>query len=205
MPCGQRGLCPHVAMKAEPRSQDSGLASTASLIAALDNSSAVTIRLRRVSSLGIVVKVQLEETVRATPEEFLDLVMDIERYAQVDKKISPVLWSRRDGDVLEFACRPKLVGLRQPKVVQYARLTPGRRIDIGLTPLPNNRIAHAMARFQASFECDAIEGGTRVVRTLEFRFKPLARWLFEPLFKRRLEREVREELSLAKNYLEQRA
>ncbi|MHA6800401.1 SRPBCC family protein [Bounagaea algeriensis] len=147
---------------------------------------------------------QVQETVRATPEEFLGLVMDIERYAQVDKKISPVLWQRRDGDVVEFACRPKLAGLRQPKVIQYARLTPGHRIDIALTPLPANRIAHALAQFQASFECEAVEAGTRVVRTLEFRFTPLARWLLEPLFRRRLEREVREELALAKHYLEHR-
>ena len=130
--------------------------------------------------------------------------MDLERYAQVDKKISPVLWQRRDGDVVEFACRPKLAGLRQPKVIQYARLTPGHRIDIGVTPLPANRIAHALARFQASFECEAVDAGTRVVRTLEFQFTPLVRWLLEPLFRRRLEREVREELGLAKQHLENR-
>ncbi|WP_370591195.1 SRPBCC family protein [Saccharopolyspora montiporae] len=153
-------------------------------------------------TLDAVVRVQVQETVRATPEEFLGLVMDIERYAQVDKKINPVLWRRRDGDVVEFACRPKLAGLRQPKVVQYARLTPGRRIDIGLMPLPANRIAHALARFAASFECEAVEGGTRVVRTLEFQFTPPARWLLEPLFRRRLEDEVRAELRLAKHHLE---
>lgn len=147
---------------------------------------------------------QVEETVQATPEAFLGLVMDIERYAQVDQKISPVLWQRRNGNVVEFACRPKLAGLRQPKVVQYAQLTPGRRIDISLTPLPSNRIAHAVARFQASFECHAVEDGTRVVRTLEFRFTPLVRWLLEPLFRRRLEHEVREEIRLAKDYLEHR-
>lgn len=151
-----------------------------------------------------MVSAQVEETVQATPEEFLGLVMDIERYAQVDQKISPVLWQRCHGNIVEFACRPKLAGLRQPKVVQYARLTPGDRIDIGLMPLPSNRIAHAMARFQASFECRAVEGGTRVVRTLEFRFTPLVRWLLEPLFRRRLEHEVRAEIRLAKDYLEHR-
>lgn len=150
-----------------------------------------------------MVRVQVQETVRAAPDEFLGLVMDIERYAQVDKKISPVLWQRRDGDVVEFACRPKLAGLRQPKVIQCARLTPGRRIDIGLTPLPANRIAHALAQFQASFECEAVEGGTHVVRTLEFRFTPPARWLLEPLFRKRLESEVREELARARQHLEQ--
>jgi len=149
-----------------------------------------------------MVGVQVEESIHVSADEFLEFVMDIERYAQVDAKISPVLWHRRDGNVVEFACRPKLVGLRQPKVVQYVELTPGRRVDIGLKPLPRNRIAHAMARFEASFECHAAEDGTRVVRTLEFRFSPLVRWLLEPLFRRRLEHEVHEEIRLAKNYLE---
>jgi len=149
-----------------------------------------------------MVGVRVEETTRASPEDFLEFVMDIERYAQVDAKISPVLWQRRNGNVVEFACRPKLVGLRQPKVVQYIELTPGRRVDIGLKPLPSNRIAHAMARFEASFECSAAEDGTQIVRTLEFRFSPLVRWLLEPLFRRRLEHEVHEEIRLAKNYLE---
>ena len=81
---------------------------------------------------------------------------------------------------------------------------PGCRIDIGLMPLPSNRIAHAVARFQASFECHAVEGGTRVVRTLEFRFTPLGRWLLEPRFQRRLEHEVREEIRLAKDYFERK-
>lgn len=151
-----------------------------------------------------MVRVQIDTVVDAPVDDVLALVMDIQRYAQVDKKIHPVLWHHRDGNVVRFACRPKLVGLRQPKVVQYAQLTPGERIDIGLTPLPANRLAHAMARFEASFVCRPVAGGTRVVRTLEFRFTPALRWLLEPLFRRRLESEVREELHLATQHLESR-
>lgn len=149
-----------------------------------------------------MLRVRVEETIQVEPEEFLETVMDIERYARIDKKIHPVLWQRRDGDLLEFACRPRLAGLRQPKVVQYARLTPGRRIDIGLVPLPRNRIAHALARFRASFECWSVREGTCVVRTLEFRFSPLVRWVLEPVIGRRLEDEVREEILRAKRELE---
>ncbi|HEY4005948.1 MAG TPA: SRPBCC family protein [Pseudonocardia sp.] len=149
-----------------------------------------------------MVTVRAEAIIGCTPDEVLDMVMDIDRYARVDKKIHPVLWARREGEVLTFACRPKLVGLRQPKVVQYVRRTPGRRIDIGLTPLPANRIAHAVADFRASFETSEADGGTRVVRTLTFQFTPMLRWLLEPLFARRLEGEVREELRLAKQHLE---
>ncbi|MHA6803735.1 SRPBCC family protein [Salinifilum ghardaiensis] len=150
-----------------------------------------------------MVRVLVDEVVDASVEQVLSLVMDIERYARVDKKIRPVLWHQRDGNVVRFACRPKLVGLRQPKVVQYAQLTPGERIDIGLVPLPANRLAHALARFQASFECHQVEGGTHLIRTLEFQFTPALRWLLEPLFRRRLEPEVRAEIQLAKQHLEQ--
>lgn len=82
--------------------------------------------------------------------------------------------------------------------MQYAQLTPGYRIEIGLAALPHNRIAHALAEFHASFECHPSEDGIRLVRTLEFRFRPAVRCLFEPLFRRRLEPEVREELHRAK-------
>jgi len=143
------------------------------------------------------------ETIACTPDEFLEFVMDIERYAQVDKKISPILWQRREGDLLEFACRPTLAGLPQPKVVQQARLTPGRRIDISLSPLPLNRLAHAIAHFEASFVCAAVNGGTQVTRTLEFRFARTVRWVLEPLLRRRLPGEVRDEVRLAKQHFEQ--
>lgn len=149
-----------------------------------------------------MVSVQAETTIAVNPDEVLGLVMDIERYAEVDDKIHPVLWSRREGDRVEFACRPKLAGLRQPKVVQYVELTPGRRVDIGLLPRPANRLAHSMAQFEASFECQSVDGGTLVIRRLRFTFSPVVRWFIEPLLRRRLERDVQDEIRLAKEYLE---
>lgn len=149
-----------------------------------------------------MVKVQVTETIGCTCDELLEFVMDIERYAEVDDKIKPILWRRRSHNLLEFACRPKLAGLRQPKVVQRVQLTPGERVDIGLAPLPTNRLAHAMADFRASFICRAVDHGTEVTRTLEFRFTPMLRWLLEPLFRRRLDAEVREEITRAKQHLE---
>lgn len=145
-----------------------------------------------------MVDIELTETIDCTPDEFLEFVMDIDRYATVDDKISPILWTRRDGDVVEFACRPKLAGLRQPKVVQQLRLTRGRRIDVSLAPLPRNRVANAMARFTASFECAETGAGTNVTRRLEFRFTPTVQWFLEPLVRRRLPNEVRDELARAK-------
>jgi hypothetical protein len=151
-----------------------------------------------------MVRVEVVETIATTPDELLEFVMDIERYAEVDSKIKPILWSQRDGNRLEFACRPKLAGIRQPKVVQFAELTPGRRVEIGLLPVPHNRLANAIAGFHASFECAADRGGTRVTRTLEFTFTPAIRWLMEPLFRRRLLNEVSDEIRRAKQHLEDR-
>ena len=143
----------------------------------------------------------MHETIACRPEDVLDFVMDIERYAEVDTKISPVLWSRRDGDVVEFACRPKLAGLRQPTVVQHVRRSSGR-VDITLAPPPRNRLAHAVAEFAAHFVCVPTDEGARVTRTLTFRFSPVVRWLLEPWFRRRLPTEVGEEIRLAKAHLE---
>ncbi|HEY1668889.1 MAG TPA: SRPBCC family protein [Trebonia sp.] len=137
-------------------------------------------------------------TITCTPREFPEFVMDIERCAQVDDKIAPILWTRRRGNVVTFACRPRLAGLRQPKVVQTMRLTPGKRIDITLTPRPANRLAHLVARFEASFTCREEPGGTEVTRTLRFRFTPVFRWLLVPLLRRRLPGEVAAELARAR-------
>lgn len=79
----------------------------------------------------------------------------------------------------------------------------GQRIDISLSPSPHNRLAHLIAAFEASFECAAMDNGTLVTRTLEFRFAPAVRWFLEPLFRRRLPADVREEIQLAKQHLEQ--
>lgn len=144
------------------------------------------------------IRVQETTTVACTPAEFLEFVMDVERYAEVDDKIKPILWVRREGDLTVFACRPKLAGLRQPKVVQQMRRTPGERIDIALAPKPQNRLAHAMAEFEASFVCTPDPaGGTAVVRTLDFRLTPVTAWLLGPLLRRRLPAEVRDEVRRA--------
>jgi hypothetical protein len=146
------------------------------------------------------------QRVGCSPERFLEFVMDIERYAEVDQKIRPVVWARREytpAPLVEFACRPKLAGMRQPKVVQQLRLNrPARRIDVSLSPAPHNQLARAMAEFSASFVCEPVGDGTEVTRTLRFALRPWVRWAMEPLLRRRLLGEVREELRLAKEHLE---
>lgn len=154
-----------------------------------------------------MVSAQSIQTIACTPDEFLDFVMDIERYAEVDEKIRPICWSRRVGDTVEFQFRPKLPGLPMPapKLVQRVELTPGQRIDITNAPSPQNRIGNRMAGFRASFACEPVAGGTRITRRVEMTFPTIIRWLIEPLLGRRLPAAVDRELAQAKTYLERPA
>ncbi len=70
--------------------------------------------------------------VDCSPWEFLDFVMDPRRYATVDAKIRPVLWSRRQGEVSEFVFMGRMLGLVTPPTRSRMVLTPGGRVDIGL-------------------------------------------------------------------------
>jgi Polyketide cyclase / dehydrase and lipid transport len=150
------------------------------------------------TATGKALIVEARTTIKCTPEEFLELVMDVERYQLVDTKIYPVDWARRDGNVTEFKFRPKVAGIPSPKVVQRVTLTPGERIDILNAPTPMNRLAY----FHGSFECLRTDGMTQVTRRMEFRINPVVRWLFKPLLRRALSRDLPQELKLAKDYLE---
>jgi hypothetical protein len=151
-----------------------------------------------------MVRAQTTRTIQCTPDEFLALVMDIERYAEVDDKIRPIYWSRRTGNVLEFRFRPKLPGLPipSPKLVQRVELTPGKRVDIANAPLPDNKIGNRMSSFTASFVCEAIDGATVVTRTIDLTLPAPMRWFVEPILRRRLQAAVDDEIDRAKARLE---
>lgn len=152
-----------------------------------------------------MVTVEIERTIECAPETFLEFVMDVERYAEVDDKIVRIVWTRREPHLTEFKFRPRLpgMGLPEPYAVSQMRLTPGQRIDVALAPAPLNRFNRFMATFRASFACVPVEGRTRVTRMISFHFNPLVRWLFEPVLRRTLPGSVERELRLAKEILEQ--
>jgi hypothetical protein len=147
---------------------------------------------------------QTTRHIQCSPEAFLDLVMDIDRYAEVDDKIRPVYWSRRAGNVLEFQFRPKLPGLPlpTPKLVQRVELTPGKRVDITNASLPRNKIGNRISSFNASFVCHPVDGATAVTRTIEMTFRAPMGWLLEPILKRRLQAAVEDEMDRATARLE---
>jgi Polyketide cyclase / dehydrase and lipid transport len=151
-----------------------------------------------------MVKVEEKESIRCSPEKFLDFVMDVERYIDVDDKIERIVWVRREDNLTEFKFQPRMPGMRMPEppAISQLRLTPGERIDIALAPWPQNKFNHRIARFRASFACEPAGDRTTVTRVVSFQFIPLVRWFFEPILRRNLPASVRRELRLAKEVLE---
>lgn len=151
-----------------------------------------------------MVRETVEQTVQCTPDQFLALVMDPRRYAQIDDKLGPIDWVRREGNVTRFRFRSHLPGVPgpSPKVVSQMTLTPGERVDIEYAPVPENRINHRMSTFAASFVCAPAAHGTRVSRTIELGFAPLLRWILEPVLRRTLRPDLQRELAGAKSLAE---
>lgn len=153
-----------------------------------------------------MVKVEQKESIRCSAEQYLDFVMDVERYVDVDDKIERIVWVRRDGNLTEFKFQPRMPGMRMPEppAISQMRLTPGKRIDIALAPLPHNKFNHRIARFRASFACEPADDHVTVTRMVSFQFIPLVRWFFEPILRRNLPTSVRRELRLTKEIIESR-
>ena len=151
-----------------------------------------------------MIEIVRQATIRCTPEAWLAFVWDVERYAEVDDKIGPIRWVRRDGDLLEFKFLPRLPGLHLPTlpIVSRMRRTAGRRIDVRLAPLPRNVTGRLASVFTASFVCEPDGDGVRVTRSISFDFRPPLRWWIEPVLRRTLPASVERELRLATAILE---
>lgn len=151
-----------------------------------------------------MVAVTEEKMIRCSPADFLEFVMDIEKYAEADDKLGTFDWVRRDEDLVEFKFRPILPGLPKPapKMVARGRLTPGERIDVTLSPLPYNKLYNRLMDFSAGFVVESIPGGIRVKRTFGVDFHPAVRWLLDPILRRTLPRDVQSEMRAAKTLLE---
>ncbi|WKG12417.1 hypothetical protein QX204_13490 [Nocardia sp. PE-7] len=94
-----------------------------------------------------------QQTIACAPEEYLEFAMDVERYASVDDKLGPMDWVRRNGNVVEFRFRPSMPGIPgpAPKMIARGVLTPGERVDVGLSPLPASKLWHRLMRFNCEF------------------------------------------------------
>ena len=151
-----------------------------------------------------MLKVVVEETMNCTPDDFLEFVLDVHRYAEVDDKIGKIDWAHRDGNTTDFKFRPVLPGIPgpAPKMVMRVARVPGDTIEMSLAPLPHNRLNHRLIRFDGTFECTQVEGGTHIRSVTTMDVTPAARWLMEPLLRRNLAANIRAELDRAKVYMD---
>lgn len=130
-------------------------------------------------------------TVRASPNEVFDFVIDLERYRQADRKIGRVGEIRRfgDGGTVQFSGRIR--GLPGPSGTYPFTLTESRLV-FG-TPIAGPA-RWFLGYFEGSFDCDVTPDGTQVTHREVYRFKAPWRWLAEPLLRRWLERDTAGEM-----------
>ncbi|WP_033443386.1 SRPBCC family protein [Saccharothrix sp. NRRL B-16314] len=156
-----------------------------------------------------MVEARAQLVMACSPDEFLEFALDVERYAQVDDKLGPFAWVRHEEDRVEFEFHPVMPGIPAPspkmvpKMIAQGVLTPGKRVDVGLAPLPKSKFWHRLMKFNATFECEPVENGTLVTRTMTVELVPAVRWLLEPVLRRNLPKNIEAEIEKAKTYIEQ--
>jgi hypothetical protein len=129
-------------------------------------------------------------TVNASPAEVFAFVLDLERYRQADHKIGRVGEIRRDGDSGTVRFAGRIRGLPGPSGT-YPFTLSDSRLRFG-SPVAGP--ARWFLEFEGTFDCEATDGGTRVVHREVFGFKRPWRWLAEPLLRRWLETDIGEEM-----------
>lgn len=109
--------------------------------------------------------------------EILDWIADLDRYRRADTKITKVI--RQTSDRVVF--RGRLRGIPTPADENAIELIPGQSLTFVGAPRWTRRILD----FRGSFECEPVDGGTRVTHREELGFKPwpirmlAERWLRE--------------------------
>ena len=131
-----------------------------------------------------------DEVVRATPEEGIAFVLDLERYRQADRKIGKVRWVRPDEHGALICFRSVMAGMPGPFVTQRVDRT-GNRLDVRtVAPAWMNRLV----TFEGVVECTPVDSGTRFYHREALTFRGPARHLLEPLLRRWLARDTAAEV-----------
>ncbi len=133
------------------------------------------------------------------PQGIIDFVMDLNEYRKVDDKLGKIYWIKPapDGNGVYVHFGPKLMGMPVPSTTQRVVATPDHRIEI--TGVPS--WTDSMVTFHAYFRCEPVEGGTKIVRGLNFRFSKAMSWMMDGAVTRGLAKSIPKELANAKEYL----
>ena len=124
-------------------------------------------------------------TVRATPTEVIEFVLDLRRYREADHKIGRIGAVQRDGDTGSARFSGRLRGLPGPAGTYPFRIS-GEHLVFG-TPT-SGPARWFLSGFEGSFACERTDDGTTTVTHREtFVFRRPWRWLANPLLRRWLE------------------
>jgi len=130
-----------------------------------------------------------EAVVRATPDEAIAFVLDLDRYRQADKKIGPVAWIRPEGSGALVRFRSRMMGMPGPSVTQRIERS-GNRLDVRTV---EPKWMTRMLDFEGVVEATPVVGGTRFYHREAFAFRGPARFL-EPVLRGWLARDTAAEV-----------
>lgn len=139
-------------------------------------------------------------TVAASPDEVFELVLDLERYRQADRKIGRVGPRSGTGDSGTVTFSGRIKGLPGPSgTYPYTRTASRLQFDS-----PVGGPARFFLEFEGSFDCEVDGDVTTVTHREAFRFKAPWRWLAEALLRRWLEGDIVEEMVRFQQLFEER-
>ena len=140
------------------------------------------------------------QLIRRAARDIFEFIVDFERYKKADHKIGTVHTVRWHGDHGEIHYDARFRGVPTPAVRQRITVQPFRRIDIRSTP---GTFAHFMGPFHGLFTFEELgDGVTRVFHREEMSFRAPFKWVIEPLLRRWLADDVRQEVLRLKKLLE---
>lgn len=137
-------------------------------------------------------------TVRATPEDVFEFVLDLDRYRQADHKIGRVLDVERTGNTGTARFAGRIRGLPGPVGTYPFTLTEDRLVFGS----PEAGLARWFMDFEGTFECTVTEDGTRVTHREAYTFKRPWRGLANLLLRGWLERDTTAEMARVKRLIE---
>ena len=130
-------------------------------------------------------------TVRATPSDVFEFVIDLERYRRADHKIGRVGEVVRSGDGGTARFSGRIRGLPGPSGTYPFTLTE-RRLAFG-TPVAGPA-RWFLDHFEGTFDCEDTPEGTHVTHREVYRFRRPWSWLANPLLRSWLERDTAAEM-----------
>jgi steroid delta-isomerase-like uncharacterized protein len=138
-------------------------------------------------------------TIARPAKDILEFVLDLEKYREADRKFHRIHYVERDNNHGRAKYSGRLRGIPTPSEVQEWTLEPYTRLEFRSRP---SLWPGMIARFEGSFQCEEMKGGTIVRHREAFQFRPPFSWLAVPILKSWLQRDVEDEVVRLKGLLE---